>query len=156
STAAARAASTSADGVRVTIQHEGTELFATTIGAHDNTAHTPTGVDAIPVSRGDRLYFRVQSGADGRPDLVSWDPKVSYVGAPATPDVNGLDAYSYQASRDFTLGGRATQVTVPLTGTLHLAGDLHKHAATTDGVTVVITRNGSPVFQQSLAGSATG
>jgi RHS repeat-associated protein len=155
-TAAARAASATADGVRVAIQHESTELFATQIGPRDNTAHTPTGVDAIAVSRGDRLYFRVQSGFDGSLDLVSWDPTVSYVGAPATADVNGLPAYTYQASRDFTLGGRAAQVRVPLTGTMHLAGDLHKRAATSDDVTVVITRNGSPVFQQTLAGAATG
>jgi RHS repeat-associated protein len=156
STAAARAASTTADGVRVAIQKENTELFALNIGPHDNSSHTPTGVSSIPVSRGDRLYFRLQSGADGGLDLVSWDPKISYLGVPAGTDVNGLSAYTYQASRDFTLGGRSTTVKVPLTGTMHLDGDLLKKSATTDDVTAVITRNGTPVFQQTLAAGASG
>ena len=155
-TAAARAASTKADGVRVAIQHENTELFATTIGAHDNSAHSPSGVASIAVSRGDRLYFRVQSGTDGGLDLVSWDPRVSYLGVPDTIDVNGLPAFRYQASRDFTLGGRTSTVRVPLTGTMHLSGDLQKTGPTTDDVTVVITRDGSAVLEQTLAAGTTG
>ena len=155
-TSAARAASTTADGVRVTIQHEGSELWAERIGARDDAEHTPTGVGAVAVSRGDRLYFRVQSVSDGSLDEVAWDPTVSYVGAPATVDVNGLPAYRYQASQDFTLGGRSTQLTVPVNGTMHLDGDLHKGAATTDDITAVITRDGTTVFEQTLAAGTTG
>jgi hypothetical protein len=155
-TSAARAASANADGVRVTIQHEGTELWTDRITARDDTAHTPTGVGSVAVSRGDRLYFRVQSVSDGSLDEVAWDPTISYVGVPSTVDVNGLDAYQYQASQDFTLGGRSTDVTVPVTGTMHLDGDLHKTAATTDAVTAVITQNGNPVFTETLAADATG
>jgi RHS repeat-associated protein len=155
-TAAARAASTTADGVRVAIQHEGTELWSTSIGPRDDTEHAPTAVDSVAVSRGDRLYFRVQSGFDGGLDQVSWDPKVSYLNVPDPLDVNGLAFYRYQASRDFTLGGRSTTVKVPLTGTMHLSGDLVKKAATTDDITVVITRDGAPVLEQTLAGTQTG
>jgi RHS repeat-associated protein len=155
-TAAARAAAAKADGVRVAVQKESTELWSAVLGAQDGTEHTPTGVDAVPVTRGQRLYFRVQSRNDGSLDQVSWDPRVSYAGAPDTRDVNDLPAYAYQASRDFTLGGRSAQVTVPLTGTMHLSGDLRKLAATTDDVTAVITRNGTAVFQQTLAAGATG
>jgi hypothetical protein len=36
-----------ADGVRVAIQHEGTELWAARITQDDYGAKTPTGVDAI-------------------------------------------------------------------------------------------------------------
>ncbi|HET6213524.1 MAG TPA: SpvB/TcaC N-terminal domain-containing protein, partial [Micromonosporaceae bacterium] len=156
STAAARAASHTADGVRVTIQRENTELWTDSIGAQDNTSHNPSNVDSVAVSRGDRIYFRVQSGFDGGLDEVSWDPHVSYLGVADPLDVNGLASYRFQASRDFTLGGRAAQVKVPLTGTMHLSGDLLKKAATTDDVTAVITRDGTPVLEQTLSGGSAG
>jgi len=155
-TAVARAASQVADGVRVAIQLEGTELWAEQIGPQDNTAHTPDGVDAVSVTRGQRLYFRLQSGFDGGLDQVSWDPLVSYVGVPDVTDVNGLSVHRYQASRDFTLGGRTAEVSVPLTGILHLSGDLQKLGPTTDHVTVVITRDGVPVLEQTLPGGSGG
>ncbi|GAB3001725.1 SpvB/TcaC N-terminal domain-containing protein [Saccharothrix stipae] len=155
-TAARRADSNTADGVRVAIQHEDAELWSRRIEASDNAEHTPSGVDSITVTRGQRLYFRVQSAFDGGLDQVAWDPTISYLDVPDTTDVNGLPQHRFQASRDFTLGGRASQVKVPLTGTMHLSGDLLKRAATTDDVTVVVTRDGTPVFEQTLAAGSAG
>ena len=155
-TAAARASSPTADGVRVAIQHEDAELWSALIDPQDNTEHAPGNVVSVTVQRGDRLYFRVQSRFDGALDEVSWDPAVSYLDVPGPLDVNGLPAYRFQASRDFTLGGRDVTVKAPLTGTLHLSGDLTKSAATTDDVTVVITRDGTPVLEQTLAAGSTG
>jgi RHS repeat-associated protein len=155
-TTAARAAYTKADGVRVAVQHEDGELWSQQIDATDYTAHTPTGVDAIAVKRGERLYFRVQSRFDGAFDQVSWDPRIAYAGAPDVTDVNGLRPYQYQASRDFTLGGRANSVTVPVTGTMHLSGALTKKAATTDDVTALVTRNGETVFEKTMPAAQTG
>lgn len=151
-----RAAYPNADGVRVTIQHNDTELWAQRIGPNDYFGFGPTGVDAIPVHRGDALYFRVQSILDGNYDQVAWDPRISYVGVPASTDVNGLDNYVFQASRDFTLGGRPSSVTAPLTGTLHLSGDVTKSGPTSDDVTVVISRNGTDVYSQVLPGGSAG
>jgi hypothetical protein len=74
-------------------------------------------VDAVQVRRGDRLYFRVQSILDGQFDEVAWNPDINYVGVSAGTDVNGLDHYRLLASRDFTIGGRPSVVTVPTTGT---------------------------------------
>lgn len=149
-TSPARAASTQADGVRVAIQQEDTELWSQNIGATDYTDHTPTGVDAIAVHKGDRIYFRVGSVFDGAFDQVSWDPKIVYTGVPAVTDVNGLNPYTYQASQDFTLGGRTSQIVVPSDGTLHLGGTLTVKAALTDDVNLSITQDGNPVFQQTL------
>ena len=151
-----RAAYRNADGVRVTIQHNDTELWAQRIGPTDYMGFGPTGVDAIPVHKGDALYFRVQSILDGNYDRVAWDPTVSYVGVPASTDVNGLDNNVYQASRDFTLGGRPSSVTAPLTGTMHLSGDVTKSGPTSDDVTVVISRNGTDVYSQVLPGGSGG
>jgi RHS repeat-associated protein len=156
-TATARSASTTADGARVAIQREDTELWATQIGAKDDSAHPPGNVDSVTVHRGDRLYFRVQSVYDGSLDQVSWDPVITYLNVPAgATDVNGLTSYRFQASRDFTLGGRASQIKLPLTGTLHITGDLTKKSATTDDVTVMIVRDGTPVLSKTLAADATG
>ncbi|WP_051795109.1 polymorphic toxin-type HINT domain-containing protein [Kibdelosporangium aridum] len=144
-----------ADGVRVAVQHENSELWSQRIMPDDHAVHTPSGVDAVQVRRGDRLYFRVQSVLDGKFDQVSWNPDVTYTGIPAGTDVNGLDNHRYLASRDFTLGGRPSTVTAPITGTLHLSGDVSKVGPTTDDVAVVITRNGRDVFTGNLP-AATG
>jgi RHS repeat-associated protein len=151
-----RAAYRQADGVRVTIQHGDNELWAQRIGPDDHVEFGPTGVDSIQVHQGEAIYFRVQSVLDGLYDTVAWDPQVSYVGGAASTDVNGLDNHTYLASRDFTLGGRPSVVTAPLTGTLHLSGDVIKSRPTSDDVTVLVTRNGSEVFSRTLAGDSAG
>ena len=146
-----------ADGVRVAIQKEDTELWSAQIDPQDTTAHTPAGVSSVSVNKGDRLYFRVQSRDDGSSDEVSWDPVITYqnVGSGAT-DVNGLPVYRYQASADFTLGGRGVQITAPLTGNVHLSGDLSTSVALTDDVTALITRDGTPVVQKTIKAGAPG
>ncbi len=144
-----------ADGVRVAVQHENAELWSQRIMPGDPAQYTPSGVDAVPVHRGERIYFRVQSVLDGKFDQVAWDPDITYTSVPAGTDVNGLDNQRYLASRDFTLGGRPSTVTAPVTGTLHLSGDASKVGPTTDDVAVVITRNGRDVVTGTLP-AATG
>ena len=142
---------TGADGVRVAIQLEGAELWSQRIAATDYTPHVPTGVGSVGVRKGDRLYFRVQSAFDGAYDQVVWDPEITYLNVDSSrTDVNGLAEYRYQASSDFTLAGRRGTVTVPLTGTLHLGGTWHKDGATSDDVTLLITRNGAEVYRRTL------
>ncbi|ONI90753.1 sugar-binding protein [Saccharothrix sp. ALI-22-I] len=155
-TGPARAGYRKADGVRVAIQHEDTELWSQRIGPTDHIEFAPTGVGSIAVQRGDVLYFRVQSVLDGRFDQVSWDPRITYTSQSASVDVNGLDDHRYLASRDFTLAGRPSAVVAPLTGTLRLTGDLVKTAATTDDVRVVITRGSTEVFAQTVSATAAG
>jgi len=151
-----RAAYRAADGVRVTIQHEDTELWTQRIGPDDHIEFAPTGVGSITVNRGDAIYFRVQSVLDGLYDTVAWDPQITYTTLSPSTDVNGLDNARYLASRDFTLGGRPSVVTAPLTGTLRLTGDVVKSGATSDDVTVVISRNGTDVVTRSLPGASAG
>ncbi|MGN6541405.1 MAG: SpvB/TcaC N-terminal domain-containing protein, partial [Ginsengibacter sp.] len=69
---------TAADGVRVAIQHKGTELWSSTISANDFTPKAPTGVNAVQVQKGDRIYFRVQSIFNGAYDQVHWVPEITY------------------------------------------------------------------------------
>nr|WP_264085164.1 SpvB/TcaC N-terminal domain-containing protein [Kibdelosporangium phytohabitans] len=157
----ARAAYTKADGVRVTVQAKDTELWAQRIGPADHTEFTPANVSAIAVKKGDALYFRTQSVLDGKYDTVAWDPTITYTGLTAGTDVNGLSNTVFRASADFTFGGRSSQVMVPVNGTLRLTGDVVKSKATSDDVTVVITKgNGvhtpADVFRKVLPAASTG
>ena len=145
------------DGVRVAIQVDGTELWSATIDAGDTSAHTPTGVDAVAVQKGDRIYFRVQSRNEGSDDIVSWDPLIEYVGTTATTDVNGLDPWHARASEDFVLAGRpGIQVSLPFNGKVFLAGDIHKNGVTTDDVTLLVLKNGQQVYAAGLSWDQTG
>ena len=150
-----------ADGVRVAIQHNGSELWSDTITYDDHAAHTPTGVDALSVSQGDRIYFRVQSVEDGAYDEVDWDPEIVYVNGDGNPlsagDVNLLDPYRYKASEDFVLAGRSgIHSQMPLSGTVHLEGDLQKLGVTTDDVTLQVIRNAlSPTWQMVFSDTLT-
>ncbi len=157
----ARAAYTKADGVRVTIQHKDTELWAQRIGPDDHTEFAPGNVASIPVKKGDALYFRTQSVLDGKYDTVAWDPAITYINLPAGTDANGLANTVFRASADFTFGGRPSLVTVPVNGTLRLTGDVVKNKATSDDVTVVIEKGngvnpGAEVFRKVLPAASTG
>jgi RHS repeat-associated protein len=146
-----------ADGVRVAIQHNGTELWADVITADDYAAKTPRGIGSISINKGDRLYFRVQSRFDGAYDQVAWNPAISYLDVPAMTDVNNLDVYRYHASQDFVLAGRrGARVQVPFNGTVHLSGALHKGAITSDDITLVVLKNDVPIFHDTLAWNKTG
>ncbi|MFF0271703.1 hypothetical protein, partial [Kribbella sp. NPDC004536] len=171
-TADARDKSTTADGVRVAIQHDDAELWSDVIEKDDNTDHVPSRLGTVAVKKDQVLYFRVGSRFDGSLDAVSWDPVVTYVQDDASTDVNGLGAFRFDAGREFTLAGRGStsatggsggaagagdgSVKVPLTGTLHLDGDFTKSAATSDDVRVQIVRDGVAVLDQTVASSATG
>ncbi|MFI6333313.1 hypothetical protein ACIBBG_34385, partial [Micromonospora chersina] len=155
STLAARLASTTADGVRVSVQKNGTELFSVVIPKGDSDNH-PIDIPGVSVTRGDRIYFRVNSINDGSLDEVTWGPQIIYSGISSTRDVNNLPPNIYTVA-DFTLGGRETQVKAPLTGTLHLSGNLDKRfVASSDDLKIVVTRDGVEAFSQTVAGSVTG
>ncbi|RIK42745.1 MAG: hypothetical protein DCC55_07780 [Chloroflexi bacterium] len=157
-TSPARAQYETADGVRVAIQRNGSELWVDTIPATaEDTPVTPTNVDVISVQAGDRIYFRVQSVFDGAFDQVQWDPKIEYLDASAPLDANGLNPYVYQASDDFVMAGRRDIfVQMPITGTVRVTGDLQKLGATTDDVTLLVLKNDVPVVEQTLSWDQTG
>jgi len=149
--------SSTGDGVRAAIQHEGSELWSATIPGGDYAPRTPSGVDAINVNRGDAIYFRLQSVDDGASDQVSWDPMITYLNVTPTLDANGLDVYQYQASKDFTLGGRSGSFTVmPLDGTVRVAGTLNKIRKTTDDVTIQVIQNGAVIDQLPVTADQVG
>lgn len=82
-----------ADGVRVAIQVGGTERWNKSISKGDGTAYQAS-LSNLSVQKGDRIYFRVQSGSDkmsnGSFDKVNWSPVITYTGTSHTTS----DGYS--------------------------------------------------------------
>ncbi len=141
------------DGVRMAIQHGGSELWSALIGGTDYSPKTPTNVASVNVTRGDFIYFRVGSRDDGASDLVSWDPVITYLNVTLTQDANGLDVYRYQGSSDFTLAGLNNMfVIAPLDGVVHVTGDLVKAHKTSDDITLQVLRNGTSAVTPILIG----
>ena len=72
-----------ADGVRVAIQKGGTEYWNKAIAKGDVTTYEAS-VANLSVQKGDRIYFRVQSGneetSNGAFDNVEWSPTITYSG----------------------------------------------------------------------------
>ncbi|MDU9049340.1 MAG: SpvB/TcaC N-terminal domain-containing protein [Candidatus Electrothrix sp. Rat3] len=146
-----RAEYTTADGVRVAIQHNGSELWDAELEADDYSPVSPENVDSLQVGKGDHIYFRIQSRFDGAYDQVEWNPEISYQDVTAEPDANGLDPYQYQAGEDFIPTGRTGMVTtLPVTGTVSLSGDVEITAPCTDDVTVKVLLNDVEQFSQTV------
>lgn len=76
-----------ADGVRVAIQKGGTEYWNKAIAKGDVTTYEAS-VANLSVQKGDRIYFRVQSGneetSNGAFDNVEWSPTITYSGTAET------------------------------------------------------------------------
>ena len=63
------------------------------------TVHTAAAVSSVAVKRGDRIYFRVQSGSEETNgssfDKVNWSPTITYAGG-QTSLPNGLSSTEYK------------------------------------------------------------
>jgi RHS repeat-associated protein len=149
---------TTADGVRVAIQQEGTELWsATTSTSTDYSQLQPSGTGSVAVKRGEHIYFRLQSQSDGSYDQINWNPVIEYTDVQTSQtDVNSRPVYKYTASDDLIMGGREFPITMPYQGTLRITGNLSKKGVTTDDVAVVITLNDSEIRRSALTWDQTG
>lgn len=106
------------DGVRLSIQknsstfpnNTGTIIVDKTISptfagsATVNTASQTMDYSSLSVTKGDRLYFRVQAKEEGTYDRVQWTPSVNYVGLNET-NVEGHNYFSSSANEGFILSG---------------------------------------------------
>ena len=125
-----------ADGVRVAIQKGRTELWNKKITKGDATAYNATAQN-ITVKKGDRIYFRVQSGmeetSNGAFDNVKWAPVITYTGAAETLP-NGLSTTVYQP-QEGAIYDANTLTNVAESASLNLSGKFTK-PVTTDDVTL--------------------
>lgn len=115
-----------ADGVTTMIQYESTELWRQRIEADDFSTYSPNNVNNINVTKGSRIYFRLQSNFDGSYDQVNWDPIIQYQNEDITAvDVNGIPHNIFQASEDFLVSNRS-EITIPKDGTISIKGNCQK------------------------------
>ncbi len=124
-------------------------MWSSTISANDFTPKTPTGVNAVSVQKGDRIYFRVQSIFNGAYDQVHWTPEITYSNnVPGLNDANGLPIYQFQSNKDFLMSA-ALSVSMPIDGTIHIRGDFTK-PVTSDNVVLTILKESDTVFTTLL------
>ena len=132
-----------ADGVRVAIQKGSTELWNKKITKGDATAYNATAQN-ITVKKGDRIYFRVQSGTEetsnGAFDNVKWAPVITYAGVAETLP-GGLSTTVYQP-QEGAIYDASILTNVAESASLNLSGKFTK-PVTTDDVTLKIIASNS-------------
>jgi RHS repeat-associated protein len=141
-----------ADGVRVAIQLNQSELWSTTISATDYAPKQPSNIENISVKQGDTLYFRVQSVFDGAYDQIDWQPDIQYMNTIPFLDANLLDVYHYNGKEDFTLASyRGVRLPMPIKGTVSLAGTFQKIGSTSDNITLQIFKNNEILIEKPIS-----
>lgn len=147
-----------ADGVRASIQLSGNVLWSTQIAATDFSVKTPTGISNLNVTKGQRLYFRIQSVYNGDKDLVNWSPIIKYnnVITPAR-DANKRPTDQYKASEDFVLSYEGSAV-LGKSGTITIDGNFSK-STVSDSVKLVVERDHAGIhsilFQKEYPANST-
>src|SRR6266705_2074949 len=133
-----------ADGVRVAVQQNASEIFNLVLDNPADTTPKPIlGLTVVPVTAGDRIYFRVNSRNDGSFDQVEFNPTITYTAFDANArDENALPVYVYNAAADFAYCGSTLTITTPVNGLATLAGSFVKSGVTSDDVSVRISQNG--------------
>jgi RHS repeat-associated protein len=136
-------ASTKKDGVRASIQLGGVVLDTILIAANDHAVKA-FGRTGVPIQKGQRIYFRLQSRYNGEDDLVNWDPVIQYT-TPVIPqsDVHHKVSNYYKASADFILHG-VSATGMGKTGSININGTFKKDI-TSDSVWVMVTRTRNTV-----------
>lgn len=144
-----------ADGVFVGIQKGGTQIVAqqplTKIAPSANLS-----VTSQIVQKGEKVYFRVQSGrtdlANGAFDQVDWNPVITYkdatrINLPENPD--GQQRFSYKATEGFVVDNKTTNLITQKpdeTGAVQVSGVFSK-PVTSDAIQVsLLAKNNEGVF----------
>ena len=114
---------TAADGVHVSIQHNGTIIPGT---GHDLTKQNPMhdmSVTSESVQAGDRIYFRVEALKNDLYDVVDWSPTVTYRNKNQfLNDAAGRPKYSYNAKNDF-LAWKEERFCMPQNGRVRVSAN---------------------------------
>ncbi len=141
-----------ADGVTLRIEAPGGKLWSQRITGKDTEDvmyPDPAIVGSIPVTKGQRIYFREQSYDDGAFDQVSWSPQVEYIGDSGMLDANGKPVYRFNSDADYKLAAHPGQTaTALLNGRIAIEGNFVK-PVTTDDVTVRVYRNTNVIWEKT-------
>ena len=156
----ARYASHVMDGVRVSIQkNNGADLFlreslSPDTMAQDGRICMDTTIVGIPVKKGDRFYFRVESLDKRLYDKVFWNPKFVYTEIDGvTPkdtdlvDADGRYIYKFSSAGDFLINpDRKYHIAMDSVSTITVESDFSILEGLSDSVTLHFYHNGNNVF----------
>ncbi|GHT17488.1 hypothetical protein FACS189429_1680 [Bacteroidia bacterium] len=144
-----------ADGVRVAIQSGNTEQWSQVIAKGDATVYQ-ANVPNIQTVKGQKIYFRVQSGntemANGAFDRVKWLPTITYTGKISQTNPDGQGTAVFKAEEGFVTGAEGT-VIVNDTAQIAVSGRFVK-PVTSDNVTLHIVLSNDPVNEDGTANAA--
>lgn len=145
---------TKADGVRVAIQQNGSEIWSTLIDANDYAIKIPLP-DSVEVKKGDRVYFRVQSNVDGAFDQVYWNPVITYTGKDTSlQDANRKPLYQFGAADDYIWTGSGV-FAAPICGTIQWIGNYHQPKVSDTLWNLVIKNHTDTLFKAHTAADTT-
>ncbi|WNG15531.1 SpvB/TcaC N-terminal domain-containing protein [Cystobacter fuscus] len=141
------------DGLRASIEHEGSQLWTHVFNATETQPQNPSV--EVEVAAGERILFRIHALENEWDDRVQWNPLIEYLGVAPGKDENLLDVHRFNAAAEFVLAGRAgTGMNVPYAGTLRVSGRLTKTRETSDDVSVMLMVDGKPAVTQVLPASS--
>lgn len=66
-----------------------------------------TAITLNGLKKGQRVYFRVNSRAEGSYDRVEWTPSIEFLETPNRVDANGLSYYTSDADEGFVMSGNS-------------------------------------------------
>ena len=137
------------DGAVVSVQYKNKYILDPVVLSKNNT--TASLSKTLTVSKGDKIYFRVQSGkeidSNGEGDIVNWQPVVSYSDAKyQINDPNGLSLAEYPSVGGFMLSSSSegvidADVDIAKRKPATLKLKLNKDVTTDDVKVVVILHN---------------
>ena len=121
---------------------QGNELWNKTIAKGDGSSYA-AAVSSVAVKRGDRIYFRVQSGSEetsnGSFDKVNWSPAITYAGE-SNILPNGLSSTEYKPE-DGAIYDVTTSANVENGASVEVHSIFHKPVTTDDVVLCIIGSN---------------
>lgn len=148
-------------------------LFGTELNASQqqvvNTITTQCNGQALAVEKGDRIYFRLHSNAQGN-SPVEWNPRIDYQGSTYTGvlDQNGYDLYNSSYSDGFIVSQHRPFTVPGTTGSASVTWNDLLVSNPSDDVTFTITRrtisvnnpeqinSSETLFSQTIPASTTG
>ena len=141
-----------ADGVILTIEMHGDTLVRQQIAADDYQFHDFV-IDSLHVTKGDRIYFRAQSGdvpdADGTDDEVWWPVFVEYRNTMGNPQTSPDESMRF-SSCDGILNSDDSFISIIPSETLILGGKVSKWASMGDVTLAVIGRDSTGCVMDTL------
>lgn len=102
----------------------------------------PNNVSNVPILKGEKIIFRINSKYDGVKDVVKWNPQIRYVSDGEGPsfnqdlkDENGHYTYKFSALDDFVLNSSGLSQKL-MNGSIKISGELKKDDKTSDDINV--------------------